>query len=116
MPPLNKFDDYDACMEVHQEKAKYCYVRTAIKPDLSSELYNFISEFSSKKKQHFRHDKLTRGICVNSCQKMLDNLEALAAGEADSFYLPPFELDYKVSFLNYRNPRQKSTTGLSHSD
>lgn len=96
MPILNKLDDYDACMEVHKEKARYCIVRTAIKPDLSSENYNFIVEFSSRKKQHYRHDKLIRGVCLNTCQKLLNELDALQSGESDSFYEPPFHLDYNV--------------------
>lgn len=96
MPILNKLDNYDECMQVYNEKAKYCLVRTAIKPDPSSELYNFIVEFSSRKKQHFRHDKLLRGVCLNNCQKLLSELDSLKSGESDSFYVPPFNLDYDV--------------------
>jgi hypothetical protein len=93
MPQLNKFDDFDACMQVFDDKARFCYVRTAIKPDPSSELYNFIWEFSKKKKQHFRHDKLTRGICINTCTQSLDKLGPLA----DEFYVEKFKLDYAVT-------------------
>jgi hypothetical protein len=73
-------------------------VRTALKPD-DSELYKFIVEFSSKKKVHFRHDKLTRGICINTCKKLLDEM----GPAADQFFVPEFELDYKVKkkFMNH---------------
>lgn len=92
MPELNKFEDYESCLETYESEARYCYVRTAIKPDTSSELYNFIKSFSDKKKQHFRHDKLTRGVCINTCKNLISELGT----SADDFYLPEFKLDYKV--------------------
>ncbi|CRK96295.1 CLUMA_CG009715, isoform A [Clunio marinus] len=101
MPLLNKFDDYEGCMKVYNDKAKYCYVRTALKPDPSSKLYNFIWEFSNRKKQHFRHDKLTRGICVNRCMEAIKEL----GSEAEEFFVENFKLDYKINFdfINYAN-------------
>jgi hypothetical protein len=92
MPALNKFEDYDSCLETYQDKARYCYVKTAIKPD-SSELYTFIKEFSDKKKMHFRHDKLARGVCINSCQELIDGL----GSDAEKYFVPYFELDYEVA-------------------
>lgn len=93
MPQLNKFDDFDACMGTFGDNAKYCYVRTALKPDPSSELYNFIAEFSNMKKQHFRHDKLTRGVCINSCQILINALRSSAA----DYFIAPFKLNYTVT-------------------
>lgn len=109
---MNKFDDFDACMQVYEEKARYCYVRTAIKPDLSSQLYNYIAEFSSMQKQHFRHDKLTRGICLNTCRELLD--KAAAAGE--NYYVDEFKLDYAVRKLDckYRVSHKLSRAFLPH--
>lgn len=88
-------------------QAKYCYIRTALKPDYTSELYNFIDEFSSRKKVHFRHDKLTRGVCINTCQQLIAEM----GSAADDYFVPEFELDYKVkkklmnhtTFLEFRN-------------
>lgn len=96
MPPLNKFDEFDACLQVYGDKARFCYVRTAIKPDPSSKLYNFIAKFSSRKKQHFRHDKLTRGVCINTCKEFLAEL----GSSAEEYYVPEFELDYQVMMEN----------------
>ena len=42
MPPLYKFDDFDECIGLYQSNAAYCVVNTFIKPDNSSELYNYI--------------------------------------------------------------------------
>jgi hypothetical protein len=96
MPHLNKFDDYDECMDVYKDQAKYCYVRSAIKPDGNSEIYKFIAEFSSNVKQHFRHDRLTRGVCINSCAKLIINLDS----DANSYYQPDFDnISSSVLFL-----------------
>jgi hypothetical protein len=95
MPALNKFEDYDSCMGTYKDDARYCFVRTAIKPD-SSELYGFIKEFSDNKKQHFRHDKLSRGVCVNACKELIDGL----GSEAEKYFVPFFGLDYKVRTQN----------------
>lgn len=86
MPTLNKFDDYDACMDVYKDKAKYCYVKSVIRPDENSRIYNDIREFSKRKKQHFRHDKLTRGICINKCEKLIRYMGA----DANSLYQPEY--------------------------
>lgn len=92
MPPLNKFEDFDACLQVYGDDAKFCYVRTAIKPNPSSQLYEFMIKFSSNQKQHFRHDKLTRGVCINTCQELL----AVLGSSGDEFFVPEFKLDYQV--------------------
>lgn len=92
MPPLNKFEDFDACLQVYGDDAKFCYVRTAIKPNPSSQLYKFMMKFSSNQKQHFRHDKLTRGVCINTCQELLAEL----GSSAREYFVPEIELDYQV--------------------
>lgn len=94
MPELNKFNNYDECMAVFEKEAKYCFVKTALKPDESSELYRFIMEFSNIKKQHFRHDKLTRGVCINTCRKIISDIGL----ESDKYFVPKFNLDYSVIF------------------
>lgn len=88
MPHLNEFDDYDECMDVYKTEAKYCYVKSIIKPDYESALYLNIAEFSSKKKQHFRHDKLSRGICLNKCMKFI---EELGQSSAEYYFEPKFD-------------------------
>lgn len=93
MPPLNFFEDYDECMGVHGSGATYCYVQTIITPDKSSDIYQQIETFSSLKKQHFRHDKLTRGICIDSCEKLLDDLNITG----NELYVPKFEIDFRVN-------------------
>lgn len=43
MPPLYLLDDYDRCMEEYPNiKSTYCYARSLIKPNESSELWGYI--------------------------------------------------------------------------
>ncbi|KAG5670310.1 hypothetical protein PVAND_000586 [Polypedilum vanderplanki] len=102
MPKLNDFDDYDGCMDVFKDEAKYCYVKSVIKPDNSS-LFAFIKKFSNRPKQHFRHDKLTRGICVNLCERLIKSLDK---NEVKSLYQPEFNNVGKkltFDFVNFPN-------------
>lgn len=93
MPILNKFDSYNECLGLFGDGATFCFVRTFIKPNISSELYNYISEFSSYRKQHFRHDILNRGVCIDSCMKVISEI-----GEsAEKYFVPEFEMDTDVS-------------------
>lgn len=44
MPALYKFHDYDECLTENDngEPAVFCYVKSLIKPDVNSQLWNFI--------------------------------------------------------------------------
>lgn len=101
MPDLFQFDDYQKCMAEASDgiTPAYCIVNTFIKPDRSSQLYNLINNFSSKEKQHFRHDKLQRGICVKSCLKLIEELTT-----DDYFNIDEFPMDVKLTFdfVKYR--------------
>jgi hypothetical protein len=94
MPDLYEFDAFEKCMQSSDELTPaYCVVNSIVKPD-SSELYNFIHDYSSKEKQHFRHDKLQRGICMRKC---LDLIESLGDG-AEKFLSEKFPSNSKLNF------------------
>ena len=96
MPKLFHYDDYDQCLGLYDNEAFYCVVNTFIKPDEKSELSKFITEFSSNKKQHFRHDKLQRGLCLNGCKDVIDKM-----GKGSEKYLvEKFPFDSKVRIFN----------------
>lgn len=96
MPDLFQFDDFEKCSALSDINApvKYCVVRTFIKPDKASQLYKFIHEFSEKEKQHFRHDKLDRGICMTNCEKLVEDL----GDEAENYFIESFPMDSKLTF------------------
>lgn len=92
MPPVYRFDDFEQCMGIYEDKALYCVANTFIKPDATSELYGKIREFSQNKKQYFRHDKLQRGICINTCQKNLQRMKQAS----EKYFVENFPMDSKV--------------------
>ena len=110
MPDLFQFDDYQKCLgrNIDQSHTPYCIVNTYVKPDYTSELYNYINEFSMREKQHFRHDKLQRGICMEQCLKTIANL----GDEAENYYVTEFPMDSKLTFdfvdyINVKDDRVK---------
>lgn len=94
MPDLYQLDNYYSCF--HQEDpGVYCLVRADIIPNEQSKLWNYIKVIKcvfklglqvmtlyfllqtfSAERPHFRHNELTYGICVSSCQKLIDKVEA----------------------------------------
>lgn len=74
MPKLFQYDDYDECMGTFGTEAVYCVANVHIEPNASSQLYSFIMQYSNNRKQHYRHDKLKRGVCVNVCRKLIENM------------------------------------------
>lgn len=92
MPKIFRFDDYEQCMGIYDSEALYCVVNTYINPDENSKLYNFIKEFSSNRKQHFRHDKLQRGLCVNRCKSVIDEVEKIS----HDYLVAKFPMDSEV--------------------
>lgn len=75
MPSLYNYDDYDGCSALFDDPV-YCIIDIQIKPELTSDLYNYITKFSNNYKQHFRHDKLERGLCINLCKQHVEKLES----------------------------------------
>lgn len=92
MPMVFRFDDYEQCMGIYENEALYCVVNTHIKPDKKSDLYKFIMEFSSNKKQHFRHDKLQRGLCINGCKSAIDKM----GKSSENYLVKKFPMEPKV--------------------
>ena len=76
MPKLFSYHDYNGCMDSSANISNvYCTVRTLIKPDNTSPIWNIIEEFSRDVKRHFRHDALGRGICINWCKVVVQQLD-----------------------------------------
>lgn len=102
MPDIFAYDDYDKCMALSSNEISpaYCIVNSHIKPDDSSNLYNFIHEFSRKEKQHFQHEKLQRGICIKECLSLTHAL----GQEAEHFYTESFLMESKLTldFVKYQ--------------
>lgn len=106
MPEMFVFDDFEKCMALSSEEnsPNYCIVNSQIKPDNASSLYKVIDEFSQKEKQHFRHDKIQRGVCVKDCLNLAQNLR----DEAENLFTEKFPMNSKLTldFIKYQNLKQ----------
>lgn len=80
MPRLFAVDDYDECPapkgRFSNAVPDYCMVTVRIdEPKEKSRLFNFMKKFSSNEKQHFQHVELKRGVCLQTCFEVHENLE-----------------------------------------
>lgn len=75
MPMLNSYSNYKSCVSAYTDQFKYCVTHVYIEPNASSEVWKEIDEFSAYTYQHYRHDVLKRGVCMNDCVKMVQSLE-----------------------------------------
>jgi hypothetical protein len=92
MPEVYKFDNYEECIGSND---LYCVVNSFIRPDDSSELYQYIKKISDRKKVHLRHDKLQRGLCINKCESKLTQ----KANGSKNYFVENFPMDSKVNSL-----------------
>jgi hypothetical protein len=101
MPDIFAYDDFDKCMALSADRVSpaFCVVNSILKPNNSSDLYKFIEKFSTKEKQHFRHDKLNRGICVRDCIDLVEKI----GNDSEFFYTDGFHTDSKLTldFIAY---------------
>lgn len=67
MPKLYELDDINECKGKFEKNWTYCIVNFQINNDTKSDIFDYIMKFSSESKRHLRHDKLIRGVCLNSC-------------------------------------------------
>ncbi|XP_058828421.1 nose resistant to fluoxetine protein 6-like [Topomyia yanbarensis] len=98
MPALYRFDNYGECME---NEGTYCMVRSLLRPNLSSELWLHVKNFSADVR-HFRRNLLERGICIDECLK---RLSGLGKKQRDELLVAPFEVDFKFRFNRKYFPR-----------
>jgi len=103
MPPIHHHDDFIRCMHPkHRGYAIFCDVHSIIKPDNTSELWNYIEEFTSDYKRHFAHDQINTGFCVELCEKKIGKL---SPQEQEALYVPefPWREKYIYDDSNFEN-------------
>ncbi|XP_037717751.1 nose resistant to fluoxetine protein 6 isoform X3 [Drosophila subpulchrella] len=82
MPALHYLDDYDLCLD--RPFGRYCLVYVEILPNASSALWHQIDEVSRDSKHRFRHDRVFRGVCLETCQQTLNGFsDSSEFGEED---------------------------------
>lgn len=90
MPPLVYFDDYKDCLLEFGEAATYCLTHIYIKPDRSSELWRYLSLFYVNNTNHYRHDVLKRGICLNRCRTKISRNDHINVRKFDFNPFQPY--------------------------
>ncbi|XP_050091905.1 uncharacterized protein LOC126575316 [Anopheles aquasalis] len=73
MPPLYLYEDVTDCFERHSASL-YCVVKTVIRPNPQSALWNTIERYSKRPSFH-EHSLLDRGLCVDDCAALVEGLE-----------------------------------------
>ncbi|XP_035793617.1 regulator of hypoxia-inducible factor 1-like [Anopheles albimanus] len=73
MPPLYLYENVTDCFERHSASL-YCVVKTVIKPNPRSALWNTIKSYSKRPSFH-EHSLLDRGLCVDACAALVEGLE-----------------------------------------
>lgn len=101
MPKLYLMDDFDLCMDQPDNVTVYCIATVIIKPNITLALWEYIDEFSRNRKKHFRHDRLQRGVCVNRCSVLLNDLDEFSL---DQLYQPEFEYENEVTVVVQKCP------------
>ncbi|EDV59773.2 uncharacterized protein Dere_GG10791 [Drosophila erecta] len=81
MPPLYYLDDYDLCLDNHS--GTYCLVYVEILPNASSALWHQIDQVSQDSKHRFRHDRVFRGVCLESCKQSINDLSEFTEYEEE---------------------------------
>lgn len=94
LPTLNLYDNFQECLGLYPG-GDYCVVDTMIKPDYDSKLYNEIIDYNKDVKKHFRRDMLTRGLCIERCNKIIAEIQA----ESENFIVEEFPRNVTVSCL-----------------
>ncbi|XP_017050320.1 nose resistant to fluoxetine protein 6 isoform X2 [Drosophila ficusphila] len=89
MPALYQLDDYDLCLD--RPSGTYCMVYVEILPNASSTLWHQINEVSQDAKHRFRHDRVFRGVCLETCKEKL--MDAVEWGEYEKAEILDAELN-----------------------
>ncbi|XP_058123498.1 uncharacterized protein LOC131294658 [Anopheles ziemanni] len=72
MPPLFHYESVTDCFERYSTSL-YCVVKTVVQPNQSSEIWRTIEKISKLPSYH-EHSLLDRGLCVDSCIRLVDGL------------------------------------------
>ena len=83
MPVMNYFDSFEKCPAPKGKYEKmvpyYCVLNVFIdEPTPQSRLFGFMKKFSSDSNKHFKHDKLKRGVCMQTCVELHEFLDQRA--------------------------------------
>ncbi|XP_050094016.1 nose resistant to fluoxetine protein 6-like [Anopheles aquasalis] len=91
-------EDYEECLELpgpDDPDGVYCTATVVLKPNNQSDLWRLIEDFSSDYRRHFNHAVLKRGICIQRCQQIVQQLSPAAR---DALSVDNFPISTKYKF------------------
>ncbi|XP_058456880.1 uncharacterized protein LOC131434243 [Malaya genurostris] len=90
MPVLHQYDSFESCMR-SKPLATFCVVKTVVKPNNQSELWRIMEKYSQHPYQ-YRHSVLSRGICVERCEKLVSDM---SVAQRQTYYQRKFDVKFK---------------------
>ncbi|XP_062704996.1 nose resistant to fluoxetine protein 6 [Aedes albopictus] len=90
MPALFQYDSIESCLRSNPEGI-FCVVKSVVKPDERSEIWAAIKKYS-KYPYQYRHDVLTRGVCLGQCEELV---KALSERDRVHYLQPKFDIDFR---------------------
>ncbi|XP_058053697.1 nose resistant to fluoxetine protein 6-like [Anopheles bellator] len=101
MPQLHLYDSMEHCLH-NKPNGVFCVTKVAIKPDARSSVWRLIKKYSKYTFQ-YNHDVLTRGVCVEKCSGVIDELVA-SGTPADRYYVPKFNMTKRFIMSDWMLP------------
>ena len=100
VPNLFQIEHYDECFagETKFSRSAYCIADAFIKPNVTSEIWDFIDKISHPWKTQYRHDHLVYGICINKCKELMKKIDAMTQRE---YFLPTPKNHFELNSNNY---------------
>uniref|UniRef100_A0A182JNH6 Acyltransferase 3 domain-containing protein n=1 Tax=Anopheles christyi TaxID=43041 RepID=A0A182JNH6_9DIPT len=98
IPQLQVYDSIEQCLH-NKPEGVFCIAKVVIKPDSRSEIWRLIKKYSKYTFQ-YNHDVLTRGVCLERCNSVLDQL-GLAA---ERYFEPKFNVSKRYAISDWLLP------------
>ncbi|XP_055533120.1 nose resistant to fluoxetine protein 6-like [Wyeomyia smithii] len=99
MPPLFQYESFEGCLRSNPDGV-FCVVKSAVKPNGRSSLWRTIEKYS-KYPYQYQHSVLTRGICLEQCEKLV---KALSDKQRVQFLQPKFDVNFKFIINDWLLP------------
>uniref|UniRef100_A0A182PVM7 Acyltransferase 3 domain-containing protein n=1 Tax=Anopheles epiroticus TaxID=199890 RepID=A0A182PVM7_9DIPT len=98
MPQLQVYDSIEQCLH-NKPDGVFCIAKVVIKPNSRSEVWRLIKKYSKYTFQ-YNHDVLTRGVCLERCNSVLQQLGQVA----DRYYEPKFNVSKRYAISDWLLP------------
>ncbi|XP_055629968.1 nose resistant to fluoxetine protein 6-like [Toxorhynchites rutilus septentrionalis] len=103
MPALFEYESFESCLRSNPDGI-FCVVKSVVKADHRSQIWRTIEKYSRYPYQ-YHHNVLTRGICLERCEEVVN---ALSEQQRLRFLEPKFPVDFKYIINDWLLPNIES--------